>query len=564
MIRMKNKPMMIPNKPEPKFSWPGPLLTMALLATLVINLVSALQAAEGTQPSGRELWLYVAQNLWVDKNVDNIEQLFRRAAKAGYTHVLLTDSKFGKLGEMDARYFKNVERVKNLAKELNLEIVPALFPIGYSNDLLWNDPNLVEALPVHDALFVVQNGEARLVPENAPQLKGGDFSNLKLWSWADENVISTNGAALIHDPKGANARIMQKLKLTPYRQYHLTVRVKTENFQGAPEVKILAGNGDLNYNHLGVKPTQDWTTHHVVFNSLDHNEANLYLGCWGGGTGSLWFDDAKLEEIGLVNLVRRERTPLTVREEKGEELHEGRDFEHVSDPKMGNRVWKGSYDIYHEPPVIKISAPDGTRLRVSYCNAVTVYDDQANICVSEPRTTELLRDQAIRVHKAWGAKGYMMSHDEIRVLNWCDACQARKLDAGALLADNVRTCIKILREVNPGGRIYVWSDMFDPNHNAHKDYYLVRGDLSGSWEGLDKDVIVLPWYFDKRKESLQWFANRGHQQIIAGYYDHRPEQIRDWLEAAKGLPGIRGVMYTTWQSKFGDLEKFAEYVHSFK
>src|SRR5947208_12534365 len=51
------------------------------------------------------------------------------------------------------------------------------------------------------------------------------------------------------------------------------------------------------------------------------------------------------------------------------------------------------------------------------------------------------------------------------------------LDAGALLAENVKTCIQILREVNPGGRIYVWSDMFDPHHNAHKDYYLVHGDL---------------------------------------------------------------------------------------
>src|SRR5207249_5751226 len=69
------------------------------------------------------------------------------------------------------------------------------------------------------------------------------------------------------------------------------------------------------------------------------------------------------------------------------------------------------------------------------------------------------------MHAAWGAKGYMMSHDEIRVLNWCDACQRRHLDAGALVADNVKTCIQILREINPGGHIYVWSDMFDPQQD---------------------------------------------------------------------------------------------------
>jgi hypothetical protein len=227
---------------------------------------------------------------------------------------------------------------------------------------------------------------------------------------------------------------------------------------------------------------------------------------------------------------------------------------------MGVRLWQGSYDVWHEPPVIKTPLADGTRLRVSSYHAVTVHDDQAMICPSEPRTVELLRDQARRVHAAWGAKGYLMSHDEIRVLNWCDACQRRGLDAGALLADNAHTCVKILREVNPGGRIYVWSDMFDPHHNARKDYYLVRGDLTGSWEGLDKEVIVVPWYFEKRAQSLKFFAQRGHRQVMAGYYDAKPERVRDWLEVAKPFPGVIGVIYTTWEHKYAELERFAEVV----
>ena len=81
-----------------------------------------------------ELWLYQATNLLVDKNVDALGTIWSRASAAGYTHVLLHDSKFSRLGEMDARYFKNVERVKKLAAELTLEIVPGLFSVGYSND----------------------------------------------------------------------------------------------------------------------------------------------------------------------------------------------------------------------------------------------------------------------------------------------------------------------------------------------------------------------------------------------------------------------------------------------
>ena len=152
-----------------------------------------------------------------------------------------------------------------------------------------------------------------------------------------------------------------------------------------------------------------------------------------------------------------------------------------------------------------------------------------------------------------------MSHDEIRVLNWCEACQKRHLTAGQILADNARTCVNILKEINPGGRIYVWSDMFDPFHNAHDNYYLVRDTLANSWEGLSKDVIIVPWYFEARDKSLKWFSERGHHQVIAGYYDHDPSQIKQWLNAAGQVPGVEGVMYTTWESNFRDIESFAQF-----
>ncbi|MGQ9699054.1 MAG: hypothetical protein ACUVRO_13810, partial [Armatimonadota bacterium] len=75
--------------------------------------------------------------------------------------------------------------------------------------------------------------------------------------------------------------------------------------------------------------------------------------------------------------------------------------------------------------------------------------------------------------------------------------------------------------------------------------------------GLPKDVIVVNWYFEKRKQSLPWFAKRGHRQVLAGYYDGAPDQIRTWLDDAKGVPGVIGVMYTTWAARYDDLEAFA-------
>lgn len=499
----------------------------------------------------RDRWVYCSFNLWVDKNVDTLEDIMRRAARAGYTGILLADSKFGKLGDMDARYFKNIERVKKRAAELKLQIIPALFPLGYSESILWHDPNLAEALPVRDALFVVKDGLARLEPD--PPVRFGRPG------WKDDIMVEEDGGWRVTDPKGKNARVVFKVKVSPFRQYHISVKVKTADFRGEPRIAVLAGNRSLNHADLGVAGTQDWKLHHAVFNSLEHSEVSIYFGAWGATTGTLAWKEPAIEEVGLLNVVRRDGAPLRVAG-----FAEGKDFERIEDPRMGTVPWKGAYEVWHEPPVIKTRLPDGTRLRVSYYHAITVHDGQVMICPSEPRTVELLRDQARRMHAAWGARAYFMSHDEIRVLNWDESCARRNMDAGAILADNVRTCIKILREVNPGGDIYVWSDMFDPNHNAHKDYYLVRGDLSGSWEGLDKNVIVALWYFEKREESLRFFSERGHRMLIAGYYDSNPEQARDWLISARKAKGVVGIMYTTWQSRYGDLERFARVVDEFR
>lgn len=523
----------------------------------VLLLLAGGAAAED---SFRDRWIYVSRNLWVDRNVDDVEALFRRAAKAGYNGVLLADSKFSRLADMDKRYFANVDRLKKVAADVKLEIVPAVFPIGYSEGLLSRDPDLAEALPVRDALFVVKDGVARAVADPPVELKGGDMSDLKKWDWKDELVVADGGAALMKDPKGRNARIVQKVKVAPWREYHISVRVKTENFRGEPRVAVLAEPRSFNHASLGVKPTQDWAEHHVVFNSLDATEVGVYLGAWGADTGSLWWDDARIEEAGPVNIVRRDGAPLVVTVDGGLPLVEGRDFEPVSDPRMGTVPWPGGYEVWHEPPPIRTSLKDGTRLRVSYFHAITVHDGQVMICPSEPKTLELLRDQMKRVHAAFGAKSYFMSHDEIRVLGWDDACARRKMPCGEILADNVRQCARIVRDVAPGARVFVWSDMFDPNHNARTNYYLVKDDLSCSWEGLDKDVIVACWHFDKRAESLKWFAERGHKTLIAGYYDAEPKKILKWLEAGKAAGGVEGVMYTTWENKYEDMEEFAKLI----
>jgi hypothetical protein len=496
---------------------------------------------------------------------------------------VLADYKFQILDKMPPSYFRNVAAVQRTAQELGLEIYPAVCPIGYSSGLLAHDPNLAEGLPVRDARFVVKGQEADLTAD-PPVALAGDFEQARDQRFAGWELQDWPGAATFADrerrhggsqslrmekigatdPRNGHARVMQRVVVSPFRQYHLTVWIKTEGFEtpgNARAAVLTPGERDLSYATWSIKPTQDWTQYHAVFNSLDNRQLRLYLGVWEGKGGKIWWDDAKLEEVGLLNLLRRDGCPLTVKGEDGTAFQEGRDLEPVQDPRLHGGRWDGEYDVYHKPPVLRLTSgsrlKEGQTLRVSFYHNVLIHGEQVTCCLSEPKVYALLRDQIERVNQLLHPRGFFMNHDEIRVANWCDACRRRGLTPGQLLADNVRRCVGMIRSVSPNARIIAWSDMFDPYHNARDDYYLVNGTWAGAWEGLPRDAVIANWYFEQRRKNMPWFARRGHPQLLAGYYDSKPERIRDWLADAEAIPNVTGVMYTTWEHRYDDLEAFA-------
>ncbi len=101
--------------------------------------------------------------------------------------------------------------------------------------------------------------------------------------------------------------------------------------------------------------------------------------------------------------------------------------------------------------------------------------------------------------------------------------------------------------------------MFDPYHNAVNNYYFVRGNLSGSWLGLPSDAIIMNWNLLRLSTSTNFFAGRGHRQIIAGYFDSRngARSASNELSATQGVSGIVGLMYTTWFDNYTELENYA-------
>ena len=512
------------------------------LITLLVTFANNARSAEKPQ-----LWLYYPTNFLVDANLDKAKDIWSRAAAAGYDHVLIADSKFSRLAQMDQQYFQNCRRAQKIATDLKLQLVPALFSIGYSNDLLSQDPNLAEGLPVKDQPFVVTDGEIRVSPDAQVHFGKPAFH---------DDVVSIDGnVAAVPSGKGP-ARMTFKLALPKFRCYHISVKLKTDSLESRPEIKALAGEQSLQWQNISFKPTQDWTQVDVVFNSLDHDQISVYFGIWDAVRGQLQWKDWSIEETGLVNVLRRPGAPCIVKDAgTGKTLVEGTDYDTIADPKVGNVPYAGEYDSFHAAPSIRTRLPNGTKLLISWYHPAIVYDGQVSACISEPKTLAILSDQARRMKELWNAPLYMMSHDEFRTSNWDEACEKQKQTPGELLAANVRECTKLLQPASAA----VWNDMFDPYHNAVKGpYYLVNGPFTNSWEGLSKDVLVVNWNHGKRDESLKFFADRGNQQLIAGYYDNDLKELTEWKTSAAKVTGIVGYMYTTWQSDYSKIEKFAE------
>lgn len=516
-----------------------------------------------------ERWVYVPANLLVDDEVARVKHLLRESRELGFTHILLSDSKFCRLHEMEKRYFDHVAGVRQLAADIGMHIVPTVFPVGYSNDLLSQNPNLAEGLPVRDALFEVQEGIARLVPD--PQVGLPAFSSRSEWDFVDATLQSDGDVLAAVNPVRQNCRAMKSVRVAPFRHYHVSVQVRTQDFRGQPQINVLEPETGrrLSHTNLQMSRSQDWSTQHITFNSLSNTAVNIYIGAWGASGGRMELRDPLLEECGLLNILRRDGTPLRVQQADAPTgvLTEGVDFEPVHDDRLGSVPWPGEYEVWHDAPVIRMKGiwQDGTHLRVSWYHPHVIHDGQVCGCVTEPQFQELLWQQAEALEKLFPATDRMMSHDEWRVMGWDESFRGVGRTPAQVAAVNVRECSAHLKALNAARRILVWSDMFDPHHNAVDNYYLVNGDLSGSWQGLDPEVIIMNWNFPVRTESLQFFADRGHHQILAGYYDADAEQIGQWLETVKrnGIPRIIGVMYTTWKQDYSHLREFAHVVDRF-
>ncbi|MEA1997321.1 MAG: hypothetical protein U9N45_06760 [Gemmatimonadota bacterium] len=558
-----------------------------------VALLAAVMASCAREPQQYPIrWVYISRGLSDDQHVEDIRRIAKTASEHGMNGIYLSAG-FDGIDLKGEEYFRRLGEVKQIADQYGMDIIPRCMDIGYNGSMLAHNQNLAAGIPVREALFVVEGRRALHVPDPLVGLTNGGFEQtgkdaIPGWelpgafgevTFIDTEEVVEGDIALRFENFGGKednpGRVVRTVTVHPDRLYRLKLWVKTSGMDesgafgsGNFQVHVQGGEDkrELTYIRPRVGRNTDWTEVVVGFNSRGYESVRIAVGMYGAGQGTFWMDGFSLEEIGMVNLLRRPGTPLTVKGESSGTLYEeGVDFEQVTDYDL-------DFSWDHDGPAIRLTEGsrilDGERLRVSFYHGVRVYASQVTACMSEPQIYKVWRRTIPMIEKHLDPKYYFISIDEIRAGGTCAACTSRNMTMGEILADCINKQVEIVKEVAPDAQCVIWSDMIDPNHNAgdrhgHGYYYHVDGTFEGSWEGIPRELIVACWWHKMRYESLGHFSKLGHHTFGCGYYD-KDDIANDstWVEALDETPGALGLIYTSWLNKFELLDEFGEMMNA--
>ncbi|MBI2567646.1 MAG: putative metal-binding motif-containing protein [Candidatus Schekmanbacteria bacterium] len=547
--------------------------------------------------------LRLAENLYDNTIYNSLQQQIRNANDFGYDTIMFADFKFGNIGKQDSYWIDRASYLVELARELGLKVLISTGNLGYCGAILSENTNLVAVEPVEGSSFVVDSSgtQASSSGETAG-LSNGSFEDVisctsascfSGWTYSDEPGTTTlpdyeqsidGSVSLKMDLQRAGendnmARVNQWLSVSPYRHYHVSVKVKSQDLQENPGraqilVKGVAADNTTKVDLLLPKPisvasNQDWTQYDYYFNSHEYSKVSLWLGIWSSTSqesGFLWWDDLRIVEEGLLNVTRRDGTPVVVTNEDGSIRYvEGVDYEYIEDPLLGCSVsaegtcsWKGSYGTNHATPNVAIlpggAITAGQTLRLSWYHAALAYRTQSGCSLSDPRVIEIFEKNIADLETTFAPDGHMLEVNEVRTGGWSRQSRETGKSAGELLAERTADMWDSLQRQAPGKPVWIYGDMYDPYMNAIDNYALTYGGMADSWNSLNKDIVIVNWHQmtaanSKAGDSVMHFANLGNKQLLAGYYDHPEYSITDWMDyVAENAGGLVGAAYHTWKS----------------
>ena len=553
------------------------------LKWMMVTLMMACMAVFGEQYEDR--WFYVSRLLNNDQELADVEELVRTAGKVKLNGMLFACGVEGYATWIPERKVR-LAKLKKTCDENGVEIIPIIWSIGYGT-MLAHNPNYVEGLLTKDMPYVVKGNKAYVLEEKGARAANVDFEKhdgdvfaIKGWtdaagkrSFADTEVKHGGECSVrlekFAEDKHGHGRVCIEVALKPNRRYRMKLFAKTEGLvpnKKAFKLQFYRMDGSQGGAvEPDIEPTQDWKEYSFTFFRGEATAGRIYTGMWGGKEGKLWIDDITLETDGVAgvsDVIRRPGTPFTVKNAAtGQIYEEGKDYAKVEGLKRLSNAQKESLVLdLPEGSAIK----DGDNLLISFYQPARAGTWQYSTCMSEPILYDEFRASAKAIMEALNPRKWFLSMDEVRAGGTCAACEARHTDMAHILGDCITKQYQIIKEVRPDADVYIWSDMLDPNHNAHDKYYNCKGTFEGSWNYIPKDLIISCWYHERRNLSMPFFEKQGFRTQGAAYYDtDNLDSCRDWLETCNNTKNCTGIMYTSWRRKYALLAGFGELVQKY-
>ncbi len=157
------------------------------IAAVVFTMLSGLSATTPKSiATDRELWVYCPANFLVESECDRVHKILEQAARAGYTHALISDSKFSRLHEMDQRYFKHIAELKTKAAQLKLVWYPPAAPWAIQTISSLRIPTWLKLYPLSNRATQSKTASLSILPIQT--------LNCPLWQIERNGASSTNAS----------------------------------------------------------------------------------------------------------------------------------------------------------------------------------------------------------------------------------------------------------------------------------------------------------------------------------------------------------------------------------
>lgn len=576
---------------------------LAVPALLIASLLTLAALPAGARNVFTRRAVYLPGNPLSAGFTAKSEEVMKRSSDAGYNMVWFDQAKIvpNLYLHKDAKTINALKTLKSRAESYGLKLCPCSHG---QTEPCWGSLKHAEAMPVKGTRFLVAGTEAFAVADTLLSIPNAGFDESRkphtpnLWNlyggiipgktaFLDSAEIrpGSDGKASfrVENPPKRTKMMSRAIRVTPRRAYRVSLWIKTQEFSNPRDIGIEVRGVDASprelyriRDHNGIAGTQGWQKESFDFNSLDHRLVQIRVAATDLATvtGTVWFDDVSIEEVGLYEIVRRSTLPIVVRSEDGKTFREGTDYTIGAgpEPKKGEQAkliipeGSGIQSVKHVRVDWYQLADMRRRLpAASYCHAEVWDEVQAS--------ANMISDVFGRP-PAWYTKP-----GEWANAFWDPACQLQFKTAGEFMGAAWTGIINVIRKATQNWNVdtYVISDMVDPYHNGgHDVYFTVNGPTEGAWRTLDKGAIIMNWNEGKKLQTLRFFGGLDPQypnvyfrQVLHLWSGSDISADKGWLPAleqaeAEGLKdgSVVGIEYATWHPErdngYDRIEAYAE------